>query len=102
MSKIKKSTKPQRAEAKIASVFVLTERYAKRRKLSVAQANNHIGKVRIEIKYKTGGVQCVSLNPTTTALSLKKGDTVLVAPDKQYSYHIGSILFKGRILKGIC
>ena len=101
MSKIKKSTKQQRKEAKIASVFILTKRYAKWRKLSVAQAHNHIGKVRIEVEYKTGGIQCTSLNPSTTALSIKKGDTVLVAPDKQYTYLIGNILFNGRILKAI-
>ena len=101
MSKIKKSTKPQRAEAKIASISVITERNAKRWKLSVAQAYYHIGKVRIQVKYKTGGVQSTSLNPSTTALSIKKGDTVLIAPDKQYTYLIGNILFNGRILKAI-
>lgn len=62
-------------KAVISKIYVMTARKAKKNKLTMYGAHWFKDRVIVELKYQYA-VQSTSLNPSKTALSLKKGDSV--------------------------
>lgn len=83
-------------EAKVVKVYQMDVKKAKAKKLSALGLSYFNGLVIIEVKYSNGALQSTALNPSKTALSIKKNDVVGIGLDRGF---ITSIKSKGRRLK---
>lgn len=82
--------------AKVKNVYLMDKKKAIKNKLTNWGASYFIGRIILDIEYESGARQSTSLNNTKTALSIKKGQNIIV----NYGRYIKSVIHNGKLLKG--